>query len=335
MAKPRVFISSTYYDMRSVRDDLDRFVKNQGYEPVRHERGQISYGKEESPEQYAYREIDLCEILICIIGGRFGSNAAGTSSSITHKELKTAIERGKQVYIFVEDNVQHEHKYYLANKGVVGVKYTAVDNVKIHEFLEDINVLPKGNPIFPFSVSSDISQILQDQLAGLFQRLLTENASKQQTLLIEELQRSLDTVGQLVKFLSEQNNSNKNAVDEILFSNHPVFDAIRKTLNNRYRLYFSNFKELSEWIEIARSFELSKTSDIPFGDDYYEWHKSLTLKDKKEFLTFKLHKSLFAEDGQLKPMSPTAWRDEYISFERKDIAKKASTFDDFEDDIPF
>lgn len=334
MAKPRVFISSTYYDMRSVRDDLDRFVKNLGYEPVRHESGQVSYGKEESPEQYAYREIDLCEVLICIIGGRFGSNASGTSSSITHKELKTAIDRGKQVYIFVEDNVLHEHKYFLVNKGVEGIKYTAVDNVKIHEFLEEINALPRGNPIFPFSLSSDISQILQDQLAGLFQRLLTEHASKQQTILIEELQRSLDTVGQLVKFLSEQNNTNKKAVDEILFSNHPVFDAVRKLLSNRYRLYFSNLKEFSEWIENARSYEFN-TSESPFDYNYYEWNKNIALKDKKEFLTLKLEKSLFDKDGQLKPMSPTAWRDDYVYFERKDVTKKSGKFDDFEDDIPF
>ena len=280
MAKPRVFISSTYYDMRSLREDLDRFIKNLGYEPVRHERGHVSYGKEESPEQYSYREIDLCEVLICIIGGRFGTNASGTSSSITYRELKTAIDKGKQVYIFVEDNVLIEHKYFLVNKGITGVTYPAVDNIKTHEFLEEINVLPRGNPIFPFSLSSDISQILQEQFAGLFQRLLTEQASKQQSILIEELQRSLDTVAQLIKFLSEQNTTNKNAVDEILFSNHPVFEAVRKVLTNRYRLYFSSLKEFSEWIENARSYEFNE-AESQFDEDYFEWNKNLTLKDKK------------------------------------------------------
>ena len=34
-------------------------------------------------------------------------------------------------------------------------------------------------------------------------------------------------------------------------------------------------------------------------------------------------------------MSPTAWRDEYIYFDRKEVTKKSSNFDDFEDDIPF
>jgi hypothetical protein len=34
MAKPRVFISSTFYDLRHVRADLERFIKDMGYEPV-------------------------------------------------------------------------------------------------------------------------------------------------------------------------------------------------------------------------------------------------------------------------------------------------------------
>jgi len=87
MAKPRVFVSSTYYDLRTVRDDLDRFIREIGYEPVRHERGHISYGREESPEAYAYREIDFCDIVVCVVGGRFGTTSSDGSSSITQNGL--------------------------------------------------------------------------------------------------------------------------------------------------------------------------------------------------------------------------------------------------------
>lgn len=31
MAKPRVFISSTFYDLRQVRQDLDQFIMSLGY----------------------------------------------------------------------------------------------------------------------------------------------------------------------------------------------------------------------------------------------------------------------------------------------------------------
>ena len=34
-------------------------------------------------------------------------------------------------------------------------------------------------------------------------------------------------------------------------------------------------------------------------------------------------------------MSPTAWLDKCVYFDRKDVTKKSGIFDDFEDDIPF
>lgn len=331
MAKPRVFISSTFYDLRSVRDDLDRFIRSLGFEPVRHERGQISYGKQERPEEYAYREVDLCDILVCIIGGRFGSPAAQGLYSVTQKELKKAVERGKQVYVFVEEAVHHEHRSYKANKEVAGVKFPAVDDARIHEFLEEVYALPSGNPIFSFGVSSDIAAILQEQWAGLFQRLLIEEAAKAQTALVEELQRSLQTVGQLVKFLAEEKGKGAQAVQEILFANHPFFDALRKVTNNSYRLYFSNIHELEEWLKGARGFQ-----EMPFtdSDDYYEWIRVTKGSTKQETQTLYVKKSLFSEDGSISPMTAAAWNDQWVRLERKETSKRPS-FDDLGDDIPF
>lgn len=331
MAKPRVFISSTFYDLKSIRDDLDRFIRSLGFEAVRHERGQIPYGQLERPEEYAYREVDLCDILVCVIGSRFGSQASHGGYSVTQKELKKAVERGKQVYIFVEEAVLHEHRSYKANKDVIGVKFPTVDNVRIHEFLEEVYALPSGNPIFSFGVSSDIATILQEQWAGLFQRLLIEEAAKAQTALVEELQRSLQTVGQLVKFLVEEKGKGAQAVQEILFANHPAFDALRKVTNNSYRLYFSNIRELDEWLKGARGFE-----EMPFTDtdDYYEWVRTSTGSTKQETQTLYVKKTLFSEDGSVFPMTAAAWDDQWIRLERREMAKRPS-FEDLGDDLPF
>ncbi|MEJ9163821.1 DUF4062 domain-containing protein, partial [Paenibacillus graminis] len=73
MAKPRVFISSTYYDLRYIREDIARFIREQGYDPVLFERGQIAYGREQAPADYCLKEIELCDILVSVVGGRFGS----------------------------------------------------------------------------------------------------------------------------------------------------------------------------------------------------------------------------------------------------------------------
>lgn len=44
MAKPRIFISSTFYDLKQIRTDLDNFIKGMGYDVVRNEQGNIPYG---------------------------------------------------------------------------------------------------------------------------------------------------------------------------------------------------------------------------------------------------------------------------------------------------
>lgn len=120
MARPRIFISSTFYDLRYVREDLERFIKELGYEPVRHETGAITYGKEESPEEYAYREVDLSDVIVSIIGGRFGSTSQqDNDSSISQKELRRALERGIQVFIFIEKNVLSEYSTYQLNKAAI------------------------------------------------------------------------------------------------------------------------------------------------------------------------------------------------------------------------
>ncbi|MBU0808092.1 MAG: DUF4062 domain-containing protein [Gammaproteobacteria bacterium] len=55
MAKPRVFISSTYFDFKNVRDDLDRFVRSLGYETVRHEVGQVPYERSQKLDSSCYK----------------------------------------------------------------------------------------------------------------------------------------------------------------------------------------------------------------------------------------------------------------------------------------
>ena len=82
MSKPRVFISSTFYDLRHIRMDLDKFIESMGYEPVRNEEGDIAYGKENELQDYCYNEISSIDMFVSVIGGRFGSesNSKGNSS---------------------------------------------------------------------------------------------------------------------------------------------------------------------------------------------------------------------------------------------------------------
>ena len=166
---------------------LDRFIKEMGYEAVLYEKGHIPYGREEALEEYCYKEIEKCDILVSIIGGRYGTQSKDSKHSISHRELKTAIELGKQVYIFIEKAVYYEYETYLQNKEVKGFKPTSVNDVRVFSFLEDIYSIPTGNPIEPFELSDDIVRFLREQWAGLFQRLLQEMSRQKEVNILEKV----------------------------------------------------------------------------------------------------------------------------------------------------
>ena len=73
MARPRVFVSSTYYDLKYVRSDLESFIKSLGYDPILSEKGDIAYLPDRPLDQSCYKEAENSDIYVLIIGGRYGS----------------------------------------------------------------------------------------------------------------------------------------------------------------------------------------------------------------------------------------------------------------------
>jgi len=67
---PRVFVSSTYLDLKHVRQRIEKFIENYGFEPILFERDKVTYQHGKAIDQSAYYEVGLCHIMILIIGGR-------------------------------------------------------------------------------------------------------------------------------------------------------------------------------------------------------------------------------------------------------------------------
>ena len=72
MAHLRVFISSTFYDLRHIRSSLEGFVERMGYEAVMSEKGRIAYDPDIPLDESCYREASSADIFVLIIGGRYG-----------------------------------------------------------------------------------------------------------------------------------------------------------------------------------------------------------------------------------------------------------------------
>ncbi|MCX8958169.1 DUF4062 domain-containing protein [Erwinia psidii] len=83
-----------------------------GYDPIIFERGHIPWDKEDPHEFSCYREIHTCDILVTVIGEKFGTQSRNNEPSITQNEINEAFDRGKQVYLFVDKSVYAEYYTY-------------------------------------------------------------------------------------------------------------------------------------------------------------------------------------------------------------------------------
>ena len=328
MAKPRVFVSSTFYDLRQVREDLERFISGLGYEAVLYEAGDIAYGKDSPPEGYVHREIEMCDILVCVIGGRYGTESKERPGvSITQQELRAAIESQVQVFIFIEQGVYSEYSTYLVNKGTENIKYHFVDDIRIYEFIESVYNLPSNNPIAPFQTAFDIVEFLKNQWAGIFQRFLQYQKRLQEIRALEKMNIIAGTLQQLVTFLTEERKGSSGAIQQILLADHSVFHRLRQLTKTSYRVFFTDEEELDNWL-LARGWSRVRVEAYDEGS-YREWLKS----EAGEYL--RLTEGIFDGDGNLKMYSRDRWQDEWLDLRELPHGSDPPPDQITADDLPF
>jgi Domain of unknown function (DUF4062) len=182
MARPRVFVSSTYYDLKHLRSSIENFIEQLGYEPVLSEKDSIAYLPDAPLDESCYREAKSADIFVLIVGGRYGSRTSDSSSmtdgfydryqSITRQEFESAKERDIPTYILIDSAVDAEYQTFLKNKTNEKINYAHVDSVNVFHFIESIREKSNNNPIKLFNKYSDIESWLREQWAGNFRELI-------------------------------------------------------------------------------------------------------------------------------------------------------------------
>lgn len=210
MPKPRVFISSTFYDLKHIRASLEMFVEQLGYEPVLSEKGSISYDPSYALDESCYREVRSTDIFVLLIGGRYGSEVSSEKhenvrvfydryESITKREYESASERDLPCYILVEKSVYAEYETFKNNRGNNSIVYAHVDSINIFHFLDGILSRPRNNPVYQFERHTDIQSWLRDQWAGLFRDLLSKKSESKQIANLAEQVAGLSSVSTTLK----------------------------------------------------------------------------------------------------------------------------------------
>jgi Domain of unknown function (DUF4062) len=297
MARPRIFVSSTYYDLKHIRSSLDNFIESLGYDSVLSEKGDIAYSPDIPLDESCYREASGADIFVLIIGGRYGSSASNEEKkpsrtffdrydSITKKEYDAAWSKDIPIYILIEQNVYSEYHTYLRNKNTKNIQYAHVDSINIFQVIEEILSRPRNNPVRTFERFPEIEAWLKEQWAGLFRELLQRVSNQKQ---ISNLSSQVETLGAINSTLQRYlevviSKVSPDDASELIKSEHARLSEIEQLeqlkRNSYYRKAYpfeievehfkqalSDAKTYSEFLKILA--KLAKNPNIEeFGQDY-------------------------------------------------------------------
>lgn len=210
MSNLKIFVSSTCYDLNIIRSQLRSFILNIGYEPVMSDYSDVLYDPRSHTHESCVKEIINCDIIVLIIGSRYGGKALPKAISqidietlrklsrgqaaldnidnisITQLEIFKAIENGLPIFTFIDESVNHDHLVYEKNKNksdvISQIDFPSIEKKEtaqyIFEFINFLRLRTENNSVTVFSRMEDIETYLKKQWAFYFQRLLSEQKDK-------------------------------------------------------------------------------------------------------------------------------------------------------------
>lgn len=167
-SSPSIMVSSTFYDLNQIRTDLYEFISQElGYQPLLSELPSFPVDPDiDTIENCRKRVENDADIMVLIIGGRYGSIDADTDKSITNLEFLTARTKGIPIYVFIKKDVLSILPIWKSNPIA---NFSAVtDTPRIFEFIE---LVRSGEKVwtFGFETAQEIIATLRLQFAYLFQ----------------------------------------------------------------------------------------------------------------------------------------------------------------------
>jgi hypothetical protein len=203
MAIPKVFVSSTCYDLKYIRENLRYFINSIGFDAVLSEDGDVFYNPQIHTHDACLNEVNNCQLFVLIIGGRYGGTYHGEEKSITNKEYEKANELKIPIFTLVEQSVLSDHYVYQKNRKNPDITYPNVDSIKIFSFIDEVRKSESNNAIVPFSNFNDIETYLKKQWAGMMYDFLTnQNETRKVKDLFEEIHNATEKIELYTKQLA-------------------------------------------------------------------------------------------------------------------------------------
>lgn len=167
-----IFVSSTYYDLKSLREHIRSGITDLGHEPILSEYPSFPVSPDLTTVENCKKVVKArADVLVLIIGGKRGSLDSKTSNSVVNEEYREARSKGIDCIVFADKSVWDLLPVYRKNPGA---DFTpTVDSPAVFQFLNE--VIAENHWVFTFTKTDEILTALRIQLSTRFQELLARH----------------------------------------------------------------------------------------------------------------------------------------------------------------
>lgn len=177
-----VFVSSTCYDLRALREHLRAEITAWGHDPVLSEYPSFPVSPDLTTVENCKKVVrERADVFVLIVGGRRGSLDPATDRSVVNVEYREARYAGIDCIVFVERQVWDLLPHFKRNPDADFS--STVDYPDVFRFIGEISDDTKW--IFPFTRTDEILTTLRTQLSIRFRDLLTRARSNRLTTPLE------------------------------------------------------------------------------------------------------------------------------------------------------
>ncbi|RMQ51199.1 hypothetical protein ALQ04_01345 [Pseudomonas cichorii] len=195
--KLKIMVSSTVFGVEELLDRVYTLLTSFGYEVWMSHKGTVPVFSEESAFESCLMAVEKCDLFLGIITPQYGSGVDSTGISITHQEIKRAVELKKPRWFLAHDHVVFARRL-MADLGyrkqterqqlTLRPKSTSITNLKVVDMYEDATMehLPlddrQGNWVQKYERDDDANLFVVAQFSryqDVEQRLLDHLGNRQ------------------------------------------------------------------------------------------------------------------------------------------------------------
>lgn len=178
--KLTVMVSSTVYGVEELLDRVYSLLTAFGYEVWMSHKGTVPVSSNETAFESCLKAVEKCDLFLGIITPQYGSGVDATGLSITHKEMKKAIELNKPRWFLAHDQVVFARRLLmdlgyktreLRSELALRKGASSISNIKVIDLYEDSTMeqLPlddrQGNWVQKFDRDDDANLFVVAQFS--------------------------------------------------------------------------------------------------------------------------------------------------------------------------